>query len=133
MAQRPLPKPYPDTRPYWEGAKNNQLLLQKCNSCQTLQFYPRGVCSSCLSSNLTWQQASGQGTVYSFTVNHRPPHPGFADMLPFVTAIIELEEGVRMMSNIVQCDPGHVAIGMPVAVVFEQVMDDITLPMFRPV
>jgi uncharacterized OB-fold protein len=90
------------------------------------------VCNTCLSSHLLWQPAAGTGTVYSFTVNHRAPHPGFADRLPFVTAIVELAEGVRMMSNIVQCDPEHVTIGMPVTVVFEPVTAEITLPMFRP-
>lgn len=132
MAQKPIPRPYPDTAPYWEAARNHQLLFQKCLDCGTLQFYPRGVCCTCLSSSLSWQQAVGQGTVYSFTVNYRAPHPGFADELPFVTAIVELKEGVRMMTNIVQCDPEDVTIGMPVRVVFEPLTDEVTLPKFRP-
>ena len=132
MAEKPVPRPYPDTKPYWDGTKNNQLWIQTCLDCGTLQFYPRGVCSTCLSSSLSWKQGSGKGTVYSFTVNYRAPHPGFAEDVPFVTAIIELEEGVRMMSNVVQCDPDTVTIGMPVRVVFEPLTDEITLPKFRP-
>ena len=132
MAEKPVPKPYPDTAPYWQAAANNQLLIQKCLDCGELQFYPRGVCKSCLSSSLSWQQASGQGTVYTFTVNYRAPHPGFVDDIPFVTAIVELSEGVRMMTNIVECDPEQVTIGMPVRVVFDKVTDEIALPKFRP-
>jgi uncharacterized OB-fold protein len=132
MAEKPVPRPYSDTKPYWDGTKNNQLWIQQCLDCGTLQFYPRGVCSTCLSSSLSWKQGSGKGTVYSYTVNYRAPHPGFTEDVPFVTAIIELEEGVRMMSNVVQCDPDTVAIGMPVRVVFEPLTDEITLPKFRP-
>lgn len=132
MANKPLPKPYTDTAPYWEAARQQQLLIQKCLDCGLYQFYPRGVCKSCLSSSLSWFQAAGRGTIYSFTVNYRAPHPGFVDDLPFVTAIVELQEGVRMMTNIVQCNPEQVTIGMPVRVVFEQVTEAVTLPKFRP-
>lgn len=132
MPHKPLPKPYPDTAAYWEAAKNNQLLIQKCLDCGELQFYPRGVCHHCLSSSLSWQQAIGQGTVYSYTVNYRAPHPGFIDDVPFITALVELKEGVRMMTNIIECDPEQVSIGMHVRVVFDKVSDEVTLPKFRP-
>jgi len=132
MAQIPLPKPYQDTAAYWEAAKAHRFILQKCRSCGEHQFYPRGVCSHCLSSDLEWVDASGKGTIYSFTVNMRAPHPGFAGKTPFVLAIVALAEGPRMMTNIVDCDPHSVRIGMPVTITFEDVTEEVTLPQFRP-
>ncbi len=132
MALPPLPWPYQDTADYWAAARDHRFIIQRCTACGEHQFYPRGVCSHCLSSDLEWNEASGQGTVYSFSVNHRAPHPGFADKLPFVLAIIELAEGPRMMTNIVECDPESVTIGMAVTVTFDDVTEEVTLPKFRP-
>ncbi len=132
MAQIPLPRPYQDTAPYWAAAKEHRFILQKCRDCGEPQFYPRGVCSHCLSSALDWIEASGKGTVYSFTVNHRAPHPGFAGKTPFVLAIVALAEGPRMMTNIVDCDPETVKVGMAVQVTYDDVTEEVTLPMFRP-
>jgi len=132
MAQIPLPRPYQDTEAYWSAAKEHRFVIQKCRDCGEHQFYPRGVCSHCLSSALDWVEASGSGTVYSFSVNYRAPHPGFAGKTPFVLAIVELAEGPRMMTNIVDCDPESVRIGMPVVVTFDDVTEEITLPKFRP-
>ena len=132
MALPPLPRPYQDTAEYWAAAREHRFVLQRCNSCGEHQFYPRGVCSHCLSSELEWREASGNGTVYSYSVNHRAPHPGFADDLPFVLAIVELEEGPHMMTNIVVSDPDRVTIGMAVTVTFADVTDQVTLPKFTP-
>ena len=132
MAQIPLPRPYQDTAAYWEAAKAHRFLIQKCKTCGESQFYPRGVCSHCLSSDLEWYKPSGKATVYSYSVNHRAPHPGFQGKTPFVLAIVELAEGPRMMTNIVDCDPESVRIGMPVTVCFDDVTDEVTLPMFKP-
>ncbi|MFT6582852.1 MAG: putative OB-fold protein [Alphaproteobacteria bacterium] len=132
MATPPLPRPYQDTAAYWAAAKDHKFIIQHCTECDEYQFYPRGVCSHCLSSALEWRDASGKAEVYSFSVNYRAPHPGFADNLPFVLAIVDLEEGPRMMTNIVGCDPESVTIGMPVTVVFEDVTDEVTLPKFKP-
>lgn len=132
MTERPLPRPYQDTAEYWAAAKDHRFVLQKCRSCGAHQFYPRGVCSHCMSSDLDWVAPSGKGTVHSFTVNHRAPHPGFKGKTPFVLALVDLAEGPRMMTNIVDCDPESVVIGMAVEVCFEDVNDDVTLPMFRP-
>lgn len=129
---KPVPRPYQDSQAYWDAAKQKRLILQRCLDCGKPQFYPRGVCSHCLSSQLEWIDSSGRGKVHTFTVSYRAPHPGFADDVPFVVAIIELEEGVRMMSNIVGCDPKAVRIDMPVKVVFEQLTADIVLPKFSP-
>ena len=132
MALPPLPRPYQDTAEYWAAAREHRFVIQRCNSCGEHQFYPRGVCSHCLSSELEWREASGNGTIYSYSVNYRAPHPGFADDLPFVLAIVELEEGPRMMTNIVVSDPDSVTIGMAVTVTFDDVTDQVTLPKFTP-
>ena len=132
MALPPLPRPYQDTAEFWAAAREHRFVIQRCNSCGEHQFYPRGVCSHCLSSELEWREASGNGTIYSYSVNHRAPHPGFADDLPFVLAIVELEEGPRMMTNIVVSDPDSVTIGMAVTVTFDDVTDQVTLPKFTP-
>ena len=131
MALPPLPRPYQDTETYWAAARDHRFVIQHCKSCGKHQFYPRGVCSHCLSSDLEWHEASGKGTVYSFSVNHRAPHPGFADEIPFVLASVELEEGPRMMTNIVECNPDSVKIGMAVEVTFEDVTEEVTLPKFK--
>ncbi len=129
---KPVPRPYQDTQAYWDAAKQKRLIFQRCLDCSKPQFYPRGVCSHCLGSQLEWIESSGRGKVHTFTVSYRAPHPGFADDLPFVIAIVDLEEGFRMMSNIVGCDPETVRIDMPVKVVFEQLTPDIVLPKFSP-
>src|SRR5207247_1198980 len=100
--------------------------------CGTKRFYPRALCPRCLSSATEWVRASGWGTVYSFTVTHQNQAPGFREELPYVLAIVELDEGVRMMTNVVGCAPDAVRIGMPVQVVFEDVTAEITLAKFRP-
>src|ERR1051326_2387984 len=90
-------------------------------------------CPYCFSGSFEWERASGQGTVYSFTIIYRPPSPGFQNKVPYVLALIDLFEGVRMMTNVIECEPGDVEIGMPVEVVFDDLNDTISLPQFRPV
>jgi hypothetical protein len=97
-----------------------------------MRFYPRAVCPSCLSSATEWVRARGRGTVYSFTVTHQSQAPGFRGELPYVLAIVELDEGPRLMTNIVGCAPDAVRIGLPVEVVFEDVTPEVTLAKFRP-
>ncbi len=134
---KPYAKPLPDvtaeSRPYWDGCRQHELRLQRCRACGGLQHYPRGVCGTCWSTDLTWQPSSGRGTVYTFTVTHRSQAPGFKDELPFVLAYVELEEGVQMLTNLVDCDPARVTIGMPVQVTFEDVSPDISIPRFQPI
>ena len=127
----PLPRPYQDTAAYWAAARKHRFIIQKCTDCGEFQFYPRGVCSHCLSSALEWQEASGRGEVYSYSVNYRAPHPGFADKTPFVLALVTLEEGPRMMTNIVDCEVGAVFVGMPVHATFEDLGRE-TLIHFKP-
>lgn len=129
---RPLPTPNPFSAPFWEATKRHQLTLQKCDECKTFRFYPRPRCPQCRSASTTWTHVSGKGTVYSFTIVHRPLTNWFKDKVPLVCAVIELEEGVRMVSNVRDSAPEDVFIGMPVHVQFEDVNDEITLPMFVP-
>lgn len=127
---KPLPLPDGDTRPFWEAAQEHRLVIQRCGDCQQPIFYPRSVCPHCMSDRITWVHASGRGTVYSYTVVHRSP-PAFQQEVPFVVALVELEEGVRMMTRIVGSPPQAVRIGAAVEVVFDDVTPEITLPKFR--
>lgn len=127
----PLPRPDKDSAVYWDAARRHELVLQQCLDCQRFRFYPRSVCPHCLSDRFEWRAASGRGQIYSFTVIHRAPAPAFRDRVPYVLALIELEEGVRMMTNIVGCDPEEVSIGEAVEVTFDDVTDEVTLPKFR--
>jgi uncharacterized OB-fold protein len=131
---RPLPTPQPEWDFYWEKAKARELWLMRCKDCSQTYFYPRPICPHCFSRNTEWFQSSGRGTLYSFAIVHRAPTPAFADMVPYVTAFIELEGGVRVPSNLVEVepDPSQIKIGMPVEVVFVDASDRITLPKFRP-
>jgi uncharacterized protein len=128
---RPLPKPTPETKHYWEGTQVGELRLQSCGDCQHTYFPPRPFCPSCGSKNVSVTKASGKGKLYSYIINHLPT-PGFTP--PFAIAVIELEEGPRMMSNIVDCEqtPEALVLDMPVEVTFEKMSDEITLPMFKP-
>jgi len=130
---RPLPEITAESRPFWEACRRHELLVQRCRACGAVQHYPRGVCAACWSSDLEWRRASGRGTVYTFTVTRRSQAPGFKDTLPYVLAWVELEEGVQVMTNVVDCDPAAVAIGMPVRVVFEDVTPEVSLPRFAPI
>jgi uncharacterized OB-fold protein len=132
QVQVPLPRPSPISKPYWEAARRHELLLQRCAACKQYVFYPRLNCTNCGSRQLDWVTASGHGTVYTYTVARRPTHPSFAARTPYVIAIVELEEGPRMTTNIVDCDPDSVKIGMPVEATFEDVSPDVTLVVFRP-
>lgn len=128
---RPLPKPTPETQHYWEGAKAGELRLQTCNSCDHTYFPPRPFCPKCGSKDVSITQASGKGRLYSYVINHLPT-PGFTP--PFAIAVVELEEGPRLMSNIVECEqtPEALVLDMPLEVTFEKMNDEITLPMFKP-
>lgn len=103
---------------FFDAARDGRLLIQRCDDCNEYQFYPRQVCVHCDSANVSWAEASGRGTVHTFTVIHQQGMPGWRDETPFVAAIIDLEEGARMTSNVVDVAPSDVRIGMPVTVTF---------------
>jgi len=129
---KPLPFVHEETRPFWEGTKKHKLVIQRCKDCGEFRFYPRTACIYCLSENTEWVEVSGKAKVYSFTIAHRPARPAFANDVPYNIAVIELEEGVRMTSNIVECENDDIKVDMPVEVVFDDVTDEITLPRFKP-
>ncbi len=130
QAQRPLPQPTRITQPYWDAARASRLVIQECACCKTRQFYPREFCTACLSPDIEWIDCGGMGTVYTYTINRRASNAALADKVPYVVAAIDLDEGVRMMANIVDCPPESVRIGSRVRVCFEPVSDEITLPQF---
>ena len=130
--ERPTPTSLPETEAFWQGCRDGVLLLQRCRDCGHLQYYPRAVCTGCLSSNLDWRRASGRGRIHSFTTVHRALSPAFEDDLPYVVAVIELEEGPRMVSRLRNCDTTRVSIDLPVEVAFERVNAECVLPVFRP-
>jgi hypothetical protein len=134
---KPFAHPRPaldwETRPYWEAAGRGELLLQRCADCGVLRHRPRALCPSCLSEAVEWVAASGRGTVHSFTITRQNQAPPFRDALPYVLAYVELDEGVRLLTNVVGCPPEEVSIGMPVAVEFADAgPDGIAIPRFRP-
>lgn len=131
---KPLPKSDPLTKPFWDSLDRGAMEIQRCDDCSSFVFYPRGLCPSCGSRKLSWAPVSGRGRIYSFTIVHRPTNAAFKGDTPYVVALVDLEEGCRMMSNVtsVQADPEHVRIGMPVEIVYDRVTPDTTLPKFRP-
>ena len=128
---KPIPKPTPETQPFWEGCANGELRLQHCQDCGHIQFYPRELCSACFSDKVTWQTASGRGTVRSWSEVTLPGAPGFEAEVPFVTALIALQEGPTMLSVIRNCDATAVDFDMPVRVLFEA-RDNMFIPYFEP-
>jgi hypothetical protein len=131
MARFALP-PSSLTQPFWDATGQKKLLLQWCKSCEAVVHYPREACPKCLGESLEWREASGKGDVYAFCVMQRPANPAMAGLLPYVVALVDLDEGARMMTNIVGCEPAAVRIGMPVRVTFEDLGDGRALPLFEP-
>ena len=130
---RTVPEADPDSRPFWEGCRAHRLLLQRCADCGAWRFPPGRWCARCRSPRAEWRPASGRGRVYSWiVVTHPVPREVYDREVPYVVALVELEEGVRMPTNIVGLDPHAVVADMPVQVVFDDVTAEVTLPKFRP-
>ncbi len=133
MSTRLIPPSTELTQPYWDAARREQLVIQQCEACANRVFPPRAHCSKCGSAQLKWQPVSGKGVIYTYTVAHRPPHPVLAEQCPITIAVVELEEGPRMISNVTGCEPSDVEVGMSVQVAFEAIDDsDVVLPVFKP-
>jgi uncharacterized protein len=130
---KPLPELLPETAGFWEAAGRHELVVQECTECGRLQHFPRLLCHRCLCDKLTWKMVSGRGTVYSFTIIRQVLHASFAPDVPYVYAIVELEEGVRMIANVVGVASEQVRVGMPVKVVFTDVTPAVSIPRFEPV
>ena len=131
MTERTLPKPTPETQHYWDGAREGELRLQRCNACDHAYFPPRPFCPECSSRDVSVFRASGRGTLHSYVISHLKS-PGFEP--PYAIAVVELEEGPRLMSNILDCPqtPEALVLDMPLEVTWEKLTDEITLPQFRP-
>jgi len=129
--KNPLPEITTVSKPFYKAAREHKLLIQRCTDCQKNIFYPKSLCPHCLSSNLEWFESSGKGKAYSFTVVEGGAPEAFQDAVPYVLGVIDLEEGVRMLSWIVDCDPKEVKCDMDVEVTFRDLNEDIALPMFR--
>ncbi len=131
--KKPLPSPMPWSKPFWDGCSQGKLLVQKCKACSRPVFYPKLFCPFCLSQELEWIEAKGTGKVYTFTVVYAYQPTEFSEDVPYIVAVIDLDEGVRLMSNIVDCKPEEVRCDMEVEVVFEKATEEVTFPKFRPV
>ncbi len=131
--KKPLPIADMDSKEFWDGCRRHELLLQRCKQCKGYHYPPAPVCPSCFSTDVVWEKVSGKGEVYTFIIVRRALNPDWEPEVPYVVAVIELNEGVRMMSNIVGCRPEDVKIGMKVEVTFEDVTENATLPKFKPV
>ncbi len=121
----------PDSKQYWAGAARDTLLIRRCKACLALHFMPRHLCPHCWSTELEWVEASGKGTVHSFTIIRRAPLASFADRVPYVVALVELDEGVRLVANILGDDALDTRIDDPVEAVFEQRRDGAKVPQFK--
>ena len=129
--KKPLPTITGETRKFWDSARKGHLMIQHCESCG-YQWYPRGFCSGCWSRDIDYVEAKGTGKVWTYTITYQNRTPGFKEEVPYVLALVELEEGVKLFTNIINCDPKSVTIGMDVKVTFVQATNQIHVPMFEP-
>jgi uncharacterized OB-fold protein len=130
--EKPLPTPTPTSAPFWDGLREGVIKLQKCNECGIWVFYPRSRCSGCLSDSLEWREVSGNATLYTYTIARQPTSPHFATEVPQHLAVVELDEGVRLTTTLVNVREGDIQIGMRLKPYFEPVTDDVTLLRYQP-
>lgn len=129
---KPIPEITDAMRPFFDAARAHRLVVQRCRQCGTCRFPARQSCSRCLGGEADWVPTSGRGTVFSYGVVHQVYHPAFAADVPYAVIVVELEEGVRMTANIVDCPLDALRIGLPVEVCFEDRTAEVSLPQFRP-
>ena len=129
---KPLPKINEDSKEFWTGCKEHKLRFQKCKACGHVRWPPSILCPMCLSQETQWIVARGNGKVYTFVVYHMAYHPGFENDIPYVVADVELEEGPRLLTNIVGCRPDEVRCEMLVEVIWEDITEEFALPKFKP-
>lgn len=131
---KPRPRPQdPVEQEFWRRCQAGRLHFQRCAACGTWRHLPRYMCARCGSPEFAWEPSSGKGTLFSWTVTHQALHPAFAADIPFIAAVVELEEGVRMATRLVDCPPDRLELEMPLALDFETLDDGFRLPVFRPV
>ena len=131
--EKPLPRPSEDSAPYWEAARGGELRMQRCGGCGHVRFPPALLCARCLSEEAEWIRLSGRGTVFSWIIVHQSQYPAFNADTPYNVAIVELAEGPRLHTHIIDCPNDQLRIGMPVEVVFHKINDEVALPKFRPI
>ncbi len=126
--------PVPDeaSKTYFDGARKHELILQRCSSCGAVMWPVKMRCDTCLGTEVDWFTASGKGTLYSYALVHQVNHPGFAAQVPYNVSLVELSEGLRIVSNVVGCPDAELEIGIPIEVTFEDVDDQVSIPKFRP-
>ena len=129
--QVPLPVLNLDNGPFYEFAKKGELRFQKCSACGAFRHYPRPICPKCMSMEYTWERSTGRGTVYTFTIAHGPTLPCFSHKVPYNVVLVQMEEGVFVVSEVLDCPPEAVKAGMPVEATFQALTDEITLVKFR--
>lgn len=129
---KPIPIPSPEAQPYWDGLRDSKLLMPRCDACGKSWFPPSLLCPHCNARKWTWTPTSGRGRIFSYVVYHRVYHPGFADEVPYAVAVIELDEGPRMISNVIGIAPDKLACDMRVEIVYQPITETITLPKFKP-
>lgn len=125
----PVPGPSAVSAPFWTATEQRRLTMQRCESCDRLVWYPRFVCPHCGGFSLAWEELSGRGVVYAVSIHHRPAHPAFAERVPYSVVLVDLDEGVRMMSNVFGTAP---AVGDAVSVAWLPLDDGRNLPTFEP-
>jgi uncharacterized OB-fold protein len=118
--------------PFWEATQGRRLTVQRCANCERWIWYPRSACPGCLGEDLLWTEVSGQGSVYAVSVHQRPGVAEMKDRVPYAVALVQLDEGVRMLTNVVRCDPESVQVGQRVSVAWEALSDGRHLPVFVP-
>ena len=131
--KKPLPRPENTalTKPFWDAVRRHELVMQRCRDCNRFIFYPREQCPFCFSQDLGYDPVSGRGRLHSYTVIYQPAHPSFNEDVPYVFALVQLDEGVRMITNLVGCGPDDVEVDMPLVAAYEDVTPEWTLVRFR--
>lgn len=130
---RPLPVASGETKPFWDACNRGVFLIQQCDDCRLFQYHYRGFCCHCWSKNVTDVPIQGTGEVWTFSVVERTRMPGFSELTPYVIAVVELTEGVRVLTNVINCDPASIEIGTPVSLTFVRATPEWNLAMFEPV
>ena len=126
------PSPDDDSAPFWDAARTGQFLIKRCAACGAAHFYPRPFCPRCWSTAVSWEAASGRAALYTWSVVHHNDLPPFSERIPYVAAVVDLAEGPRMMTNVVDCDPDRLEVGMPLRVAYRELDDEVTIPVFVP-
>ena len=127
-----LPTPDDFTRTWWDAAAEGRLLVSRCSTCGDAHYYPRPFCPSCGADTVSWEEASGDATLYTWSVVHQNDLPPFNERVPYVAAVVDLAEGPRMMTNVVDCAPDSLRVGMALHVTFLDIGEGVHVPVFRP-